>query len=192
MHFFEKKSAKSLPVWKIISTFATANKPQRHCRDGGICRRAGLKHQWSNPSRFDPGTGVQRAANRKICGSFFCSHRFHRLHRYFFDAKNLNLCKSVDLSLYPHHHAGDIHPISRWCYFTITLIPFYNIDAWRHNNHLSFTCLNCNWRIYFLSTQIKDLYGLRVVRWYDNLALATDRYPCSRKWLKYQKANLPT
>ena len=24
--------------------------------DGGIGRRAGLKHQWSNPSRFDPGS----------------------------------------------------------------------------------------------------------------------------------------
>ena len=27
------------------------------CPDGGIGRRAGLKHQWSNPSRFDPGSG---------------------------------------------------------------------------------------------------------------------------------------
>src|SRR5574344_2592750 len=25
--------------------------------DGGIGRRAGLKHQWSNSSRFDPGSG---------------------------------------------------------------------------------------------------------------------------------------
>ncbi len=25
--------------------------------DGGIGRRAGLKHRWSNPSRFDPGSG---------------------------------------------------------------------------------------------------------------------------------------
>ncbi len=32
--------------------------------DGGIGRRAGLKHQWSNPCRFDPGSGygVARAA----------------------------------------------------------------------------------------------------------------------------------
>ena len=29
----------------------------RSCPDGGIGRRAGLKHQWSNPSRFDPGSG---------------------------------------------------------------------------------------------------------------------------------------
>ena len=25
--------------------------------DGGIGRRDGLKHRWSNPSRFDPGSG---------------------------------------------------------------------------------------------------------------------------------------
>ena len=28
--------------------------------DGGIGRRAGLKHQWSNPSRFDPGSGYTK------------------------------------------------------------------------------------------------------------------------------------
>ena len=32
----------------------TRNRP-----DGGIGRRAGLKHQWSNPSRFDPGSGYK-------------------------------------------------------------------------------------------------------------------------------------
>ena len=31
--------------------------------DGGIGRRAGLKHQWSNPCRFDPGSGYP--TNRK-------------------------------------------------------------------------------------------------------------------------------
>ena len=31
--------------------------------DGGIGRRAGLKHQWSNPCRFDPGSGYP--LNRK-------------------------------------------------------------------------------------------------------------------------------
>ena len=29
------------------------------CPDGGIGRRAGLKHQWSNPCRFDPGSGYK-------------------------------------------------------------------------------------------------------------------------------------
>ena len=33
--------------------------------DGGIGRRAGLKHQWSDPCRFDPGSGYQQ--NRLIC-----------------------------------------------------------------------------------------------------------------------------
>ena len=36
---------------KIMRIFATANRS-----DGGIGRRAGLKHQWGNPSRFDPGS----------------------------------------------------------------------------------------------------------------------------------------
>ena len=29
------------------------------CPDGGIGRRAGLKHQWSNPSRFEPESGYE-------------------------------------------------------------------------------------------------------------------------------------
>lgn len=32
---------------------------QRPCPDGGIGRRAGLKHQWGNPSRFEPGSGYK-------------------------------------------------------------------------------------------------------------------------------------
>ena len=43
---------KNFVVKKNIRTFASALSP-----DGGIGRRAGLKHQWSNPSRFDPGSG---------------------------------------------------------------------------------------------------------------------------------------
>ena len=42
--------------------------------DGGIGRRAGLKHQWGNPSRFDPGSGYklkkQSAANQMIAALF--------------------------------------------------------------------------------------------------------------------------
>ena len=57
--FFEKKVPKKFVSSKIISTFATANKQSGICPDGGIGRRAGLKHQWSNPSRFDPGSGYQ-------------------------------------------------------------------------------------------------------------------------------------
>ena len=39
-------------------TFALANRP-----DGGIGRRAGLKHQWGNPSRFEPGSGYIKTAD---------------------------------------------------------------------------------------------------------------------------------
>ena len=41
---------------KKCCTFAHA---KRQRPDGGIGRRAGLKHQWSNPSRFDPGSGYR-------------------------------------------------------------------------------------------------------------------------------------
>ena len=34
--------------------------------DGGIGRRAGLKHQWSNPCRFDPGSGYTQMAYRYL------------------------------------------------------------------------------------------------------------------------------
>ena len=32
---------------------------KNNCPDGGIGRRAGLKPQWGNPSRFDPGSGYK-------------------------------------------------------------------------------------------------------------------------------------
>ena len=39
--------------------------------DGGIGRRAGLKHQWGNPSRFEPGSGYLRSlANGCLQGIF--------------------------------------------------------------------------------------------------------------------------
>ena len=39
--------------------------------DGGIGRRAGLKHQWGNPSRFEPGSAVVLTAlfHEKVNGS---------------------------------------------------------------------------------------------------------------------------
>ena len=39
--------------------------------DGGIGRRAGLKHQWGNPCRFDPGSEY-----RKRLITFFAISRF--------------------------------------------------------------------------------------------------------------------
>ena len=131
MHFFEKKVGKKFASSKIISTFATANKPRGIRPDGGIGRRAGLKHQWSNPSRFDPGSGYKELQIERFV-ALFLSHRFHRLHRYFFDAKNLNLCKSVrSVGLF------SLSPPSRWrhsSYFTMMLLHYhfdsiYNINA---------------------------------------------------------------
>ena len=74
MHFFEKKSAKSLPVQKLLVPL----QPQ-------ISREAfaqmaesvdALVSNTSGASLLEIGSrterlGVQRAANRKICGSFF-------------------------------------------------------------------------------------------------------------------------
>ena len=42
--------------YKKSITFAPHLSP-----DGGIGRRAGLKHQWGNPCRFDPGSGYLKA-----------------------------------------------------------------------------------------------------------------------------------
>ena len=46
---------------------------QRKRPDGGIGRRAGLKHQWSNPCRFDPGSGykMQVLDNQTLAFFFF-------------------------------------------------------------------------------------------------------------------------
>ena len=45
---------------KIIATFALAIEKQR-CPDGGIGRRAGLKHQWSNiHPGSTPGLGTRK------------------------------------------------------------------------------------------------------------------------------------
>lgn len=49
-----KKSNKNFVISQKMYYLCNALSP-----DGGIGRRAGLKHQWSNPSRFDPGSGYQ-------------------------------------------------------------------------------------------------------------------------------------
>ena len=43
--------------------------------DGGIGRRAGLKHQWSNPCRFDPGSGYKQK-RLSITLGLFCLYPF--------------------------------------------------------------------------------------------------------------------
>ena len=57
---------------KKCCTFAHA---KRQRPDGGIGRRAGLKHQWSNPSRFDPGSGYkERLTAHRASVVFFVVH----------------------------------------------------------------------------------------------------------------------
>ena len=61
MHFSKKKVPKKFVSSKIISTFATANKQGGICPDGGIGRRAGLKHQWIH---FHPGSTPGLGTNK--------------------------------------------------------------------------------------------------------------------------------
>jgi hypothetical protein len=53
-HYLKRKIRKSLRIATKCITFAPHLSP-----DGGIGRRAGLKHQWGNPCRFDPGSGYK-------------------------------------------------------------------------------------------------------------------------------------
>ena len=43
---------------------------KHHRPDGGIGRRAGLKHQWGNPSRFDPGSGYKEPQVEELAALF--------------------------------------------------------------------------------------------------------------------------
>ena len=51
---FYKKIGKTFGVFGKNIYLCSAKSP-----DGGIGRRAGLKHQWGNPCRFDPGSGYR-------------------------------------------------------------------------------------------------------------------------------------
>ena len=55
-------SDKNLPHSDFLPNFAPVVLTTKSCPDGGIGRRAGLKHQWSNPSRFEPGSGYKEKA----------------------------------------------------------------------------------------------------------------------------------
>ena len=66
-----KKSNKNFVISQKMYYLCNALSP-----DGGIGRRAGLKHQWSNPSRFDPGSGYKslnvKPCKLNICRAFCC------------------------------------------------------------------------------------------------------------------------
>jgi|WetSurMetagenome_2_1015567.scaffolds.fasta_scaffold83202_2 hypothetical protein len=51
--FLQKMKYFYQSIWSVMKN-AVSLHPQ--CSDGGIGRRAGLKHQWGNSSRFDPGS----------------------------------------------------------------------------------------------------------------------------------------
>ena len=61
--FFFKKRAKCFAYKKKRITFATQFDKIKVCPDGGIGRRAGLKHQWSkiHPGST-PGLGTRKSA----------------------------------------------------------------------------------------------------------------------------------
>ena len=46
------------------------------CPDGGIGRRDGLKHRWSNPCRFDPGSGYKAVEKSNLLHVFFAGYSF--------------------------------------------------------------------------------------------------------------------
>ena len=67
-------------ISEISDTFAILNqkvypsraslRTQHTSPDGGIGRRAGLKHQWSNPCRFDPGSGYKKPSQNAFYEGF--------------------------------------------------------------------------------------------------------------------------
>ena len=67
VEYGEKKREKYLEDWKDVHIFAPQLRgkhiPDDSCPDGGIGRRAGLKHQWSNiHPGSTPGLGTERKA----------------------------------------------------------------------------------------------------------------------------------
>ena len=61
-----KKSNKNFVISQKMYYLCNALSP-----DGGIGRRDGLKHHWSNPCRFDPGSGYQDPlANQRFVSGF--------------------------------------------------------------------------------------------------------------------------
>ena len=130
MHFFEKKSAKSLPVQKLLVPLQPQISREAFAQmaesvDALVSNTSGAIHPGSIP-----GLGTKSCKSKDLW-LFFLSHRFHRLHRYF-RRQNLNLCKSVkSVGLF------SLSPPSRWrhsSYFTMVLLhnhfdSIYNINA---------------------------------------------------------------
>ena len=65
MQFFSKYFAGIKKMLYLCTRFKSP--------DGGIGRRAGLKHQWGNPSRFDPGSGYKSSRSMECCKGNFAA-----------------------------------------------------------------------------------------------------------------------
>ena len=91
--FSPDQAAASHRSSRSLSSQAPPRRRKAHTSpDGGIGRRAGLKHQWSNPCRFDPGSGY--VTNRKSLTFkdlrfflFLFAPRLH--HKNFVDCRSL-------------------------------------------------------------------------------------------------------
>ena len=75
---YSKKTATNPQILGFCCTFAAVLIPSP---DGGIGRRAGLKHQWGDPCRFDPGSGYRK--RRGFDPSFFCTQSRGRTRSFF-------------------------------------------------------------------------------------------------------------
>ncbi len=64
----DKKVARKLAGMGKIYLFCGLKSP-----NGGIGRRVGLKHQWSNPCRFDPGFGYRLGSFLRESPRVFCA-----------------------------------------------------------------------------------------------------------------------
>ena len=70
--------------------------------DGGIGRRAGLKHQWRNPCRFDPGSGYPTKCKCLIFKHLHFSFCFlHHACTTEWAVLGQNLCFSEKFSVWP-------------------------------------------------------------------------------------------
>ena len=81
MHFFEKKSAKSLPVQKLLVPLQPQISREAFAQmaesvDALVSNTSGAIHPGSIP-----GLGTKSCKSKDLW--LFLSHRFHRLHRYF-------------------------------------------------------------------------------------------------------------
>ena len=131
MHFFEKKSAKSLPVQKLLVPLQPQISREAFAQmaesvDALVSNTSGAIHPGSIP-----GLGTKSCKSKDLWLFFFIP-QISQIYTDIFRRKNLNLCKSVkSVGLF------SLSPPSRWrhsSYFTMVLLhnhfdSIYNINA---------------------------------------------------------------